>query len=150
MKLTLPGVPGHLPRLRDVGPEPRRSGNRRPVDYELRAAALTELRDKLEECGDRKALLAGLLENWQDAKIKLAVTTLLLDLRRTQEALFETGGYEALTIEGEKSERALGYMRSGGGERVAVSLLAFRACANSIRTGLAPPSASQRDAGPTG
>jgi (1->4)-alpha-D-glucan 1-alpha-D-glucosylmutase len=75
--------------------------------------------------GDRNALLAGLLESWHDAKIKLAITTLLLDLRRRQEELFDNGGYEALTIEGEKSERALGYLRSGGGGRVAVFVARF-------------------------
>jgi (1->4)-alpha-D-glucan 1-alpha-D-glucosylmutase len=125
MKLTLPGIPDiyqgcEMWDLSLVDPD-----NRRPVDYELRAAALTELRGKLDTVGDRKALLAAMLESWQDAKIKLAVTTLLLDLRRTQEAMFDTGGYEALTIEGQKSERVLGYMRSGGGERVAVFVARF-------------------------
>jgi (1->4)-alpha-D-glucan 1-alpha-D-glucosylmutase len=99
--------------------------NRRPVDYEIRAAALTELRGKLDNLGDRKTLLAGLLESWQDAKIKLAVTALLLDLRRMQEDLFDTGGYEALPIKGKKSERALGYFRNGGDERVAVLVARF-------------------------
>ena len=69
--------------------------------------------------------MAGLLESWQDAKIKLAVTALLLDLRRMQEDLFDTGGYEALPIKGKKSERALGYFRSGGDERVAVLVARF-------------------------
>jgi hypothetical protein len=36
--------------------------------------------------------MSGLLDSWQDARIKLAVTTLLLDLRRMQEDLFATGG----------------------------------------------------------
>ena len=125
MKLTLPGVPDiyqgcEMWDLSLVDPD-----NRRPVDYERRAATLTELRGKLDTMGDRKALLAEMLESWQDAKVKLAVTTLLLDLRRMQEALFETGGYEALTIEGQKSERVLGYMRSGGGESVAVLVARF-------------------------
>ncbi len=125
MKLTLPGVPDiyqgcEMWDLSLVDPD-----NRRPIDYEIRVAALTELRGKLDNLGDRKRLLAGLLESWQDAKIKLAVTTLLLDLRRMQEDLFDTGGYEALPIEGQKSERALGYFRSGGGERVAVLVARF-------------------------
>ena len=37
-----------------------------------------------------------------------------------QEDLFATGGYEALTIVGAKADQALGYLRSGGGERLAV------------------------------
>jgi (1->4)-alpha-D-glucan 1-alpha-D-glucosylmutase len=62
MKLTLPGVPDiyqgcEMWDLSLVDPD-----NRRPVDYEIRAAALTELRDKLDNPGDRKTLLAGLLE----------------------------------------------------------------------------------------
>jgi hypothetical protein len=36
------------------------------------------------------------------------------------EDLFATGGYEALTIEGAKADQALGYLRSGGSERLAV------------------------------
>jgi hypothetical protein len=35
--------------------------------------------------------MSGLLENWHDARIKLAVTTLVLDLRRMREKLFATG-----------------------------------------------------------
>ena len=125
MKLTLPGVPDiyqgcEMWDLSLVDPD-----NRRPINYEIRVAALTELRGKLDNLADRKRLLAGLLESWQDAKIKLAVTTLLLDLRRMQEDLFDTGGYEALPIKGQKSERALGYFRSGGGERVAVLVARF-------------------------
>ena len=94
--------------------------NRRPVDYQVRTAALNELRRKLKNVDGREAVMSGLLESWQDARIKLAVTTLLLDLRRMQEDLFATGGYEALTIEGAKADQALGYLRSGGSERLAV------------------------------
>ena len=120
MKLTLPGMPDiyqgcEMWDLSLVDPD-----NRRPVDYQVRAAALNELRRKLKNVDGREAVMSGLLESWQDARIKLAVTTLLLDLRRMQEDLFATGGYEALTIEGAKADQALGYLRSGGSERLAV------------------------------
>jgi (1->4)-alpha-D-glucan 1-alpha-D-glucosylmutase len=108
-----------------VGPSLVDPDNRRPIDYEIRATALAELRGKLDNMEDRRAGLAGLLESWQDAKIKLAITTLLLELRSMQAALFDTGGYEALTIEGDKSEQALGYFRHRGSERLAVFVARF-------------------------
>ncbi len=120
MKLTLPGMPDiyqgcEMWDLSLVDPD-----NRRPVDYQVRASALNELRHKLTNVGGREAVMSELFESWQDARIKLAVTTLLLDLRRMQEDLFATGGYEALTIVGAKADQALGYLRSGGGEGLAV------------------------------
>ena len=82
--------------------------NRRPVDYQVRASALNELRHKLTNVGGREAVMSGLFESWQDARIKLAVNTLLLDLRRMQEDCSPPGA---------KADQALGYLRSGGGER---------------------------------
>jgi maltooligosyltrehalose synthase len=124
MKLTLPGVPDiyqgcEMWDLSLVDPD-----NRRPVDYEIRAAALTALRGQLDNMGDRKALLAGLLKSWQDAKIKLAVTMLLLDLRRMQEELFDTGGYEALDGEFSPHANSIPTLQRRG--------VVFLACHNAI------------------
>ncbi len=120
MKLTLPGMPdvyqgSELWDLSLVDPD-----NRRPVDYRVREAALADLLPRLADPDARSPLLAGLLTDWQDGRIKLALTHLLLDLRRQDEALFADGGYEPLAIEGAKSDQALGYARSHGDSRLLV------------------------------
>ena len=120
MKLTLPGMPdlyqgSELWDLSLVDPD-----NRRPVDYAVREAALADLMPRLADPDARGPLLAGLLAGWQDGRIKLAVTHLLLELRRRDEPLFADGGYEALAIEGPKSDQALGYARSHGDSRLLV------------------------------
>ncbi len=120
MKLTLPGMPdiyqgSELWDLSLVDPD-----NRRPVDYPAREAALAGLLPELADIDGRGSRLAALLETWQDGSIKLAVTHLLLDLRRRHPDLFGEGGYEPVTVEGTKSDRALGYVRSHGDARLLV------------------------------
>ncbi len=120
MKLTLPGMPdiyqgSELWDLSLVDPD-----NRRPIDYPVREAALADLLPGLADLDGRGPLLAGLLTDWQDGRIKLAVTHLLLDLRGRDELLFADGAYEALAIEGTKSDQALGYARSHGDSRLLV------------------------------
>ena len=120
MKLTLPGMPdiyqgSELWDLSLVDPD-----NRRPVDYAVRQAALSALLPALADIDGRGPLLSGLLTSWQDGRIKLAVTHLLLDLRRQDQALFADGGYEPLTIDGARSDQALGYARTHNDARLLV------------------------------
>ena len=125
MKLTLPGVPDiyqgcELWDLSLMDPD-----NRRPVDYALRQDALSELSHRLGDRDGRASLMAELLEGWQDGRIKLAVTAMLLDLRRTLPALFADGAYEPLPVDGEKAEQVIAYGRSHGGDRVLVLLARY-------------------------
>ena len=120
MKLTLPGMPdiyqgSEMWDLSLVDPD-----NRRPVDYPVREAALAELHARLENSEGRADLMRGLLENWQDGRIKLALTHLLLTLRAGKPALFAEGSYDPLPIEGAKAERALGFSRTEGEDRLVV------------------------------
>ncbi len=120
MKLTLPGMPdiyqgSEMWDLSLVDPD-----NRRPVDYPRRDLALSALQPMLADVSARGALMRSLLEGWQDGRIKLAVTALLLGLRRERPGLFAEGGYEPLAIDGARSERALGYVRQLGEQRLAV------------------------------
>ena len=120
MKLTLPGVPDiyqgcELWDLSLMDPD-----NRRPVDYALRQDALSELSRALSDPDGRAGLMADLMEGWQDGRIKLAVTALLLDLRRRLPTLFADGGYEPLPVEGARAERAIAYGRKEGDDRVLV------------------------------
>ncbi len=125
MKLTLPGVPDiyqgcELWDLSLMDPD-----NRRPVDYALRQDALSELSRRLGDRDGRASLMAELLDGWQDGRIKLAVTAMLLDLRRTLPALFADGTYEPLPVDGEKAEQVIAYGRSQGGDRVLVLLARY-------------------------
>ncbi|NPD68241.1 malto-oligosyltrehalose synthase [Lichenicola cladoniae] len=120
MKLTLPGMPDiyqgcEMWDLSLVDPD-----NRRPVDYTVRQVALADLEPRLEHVEGRGSLLGELLQDWHDGRIKLAVTALLLDLRREQTSLFATGSYEPVSIEGGKSDQALGYMRGADDQRLVV------------------------------
>ena len=118
LKLTVPGMPDiyqgcEMWDLSLMDPD-----NRRPVDYELRANALEALLPALER--DPSGTLRDLLVNWSDGRIKLAVVTMLLRLRAAYPALFAEGGYEHLTVTGEKAAQALGFVRSLGSVQVAV------------------------------
>ena len=125
MKLTLPGMPdlyqgSEMWDLSLVDPD-----NRRPVDYAIRERALSELLPALAEPSRRGAAMTALLAGWQDGRIKLAVTALLLGLRRESPSLFAEGGYEPVAIEGDKADRALGYLRRLGEDRLAVLVARF-------------------------
>ncbi|MCQ8239966.1 malto-oligosyltrehalose synthase [Rhizosaccharibacter radicis] len=125
MKLTVPGMPDiyqgcEMWDLSLVDPD-----NRRPVDYAVREAALAALEGELADPGGRGAKLRELLEHWQDGRIKLAVTTLLLQLRREMPALFEGGGYEPLPVEGEQSDAALAWVREADGQRLVTLVSRF-------------------------
>ncbi len=118
LKLTVPGMPDiyqgcEMWDLSLVDPD-----NRRPVDYELRAKVLEALQPALER--DPGATLRDLLVNWPDGRIKLAVVTMLLRLRAAHPALFAEGGYEPLTITGEKAGQALGFVRALDNTQIAV------------------------------
>jgi (1->4)-alpha-D-glucan 1-alpha-D-glucosylmutase len=122
LKLTLPGMPDiyqgcELWDFSLVDPD-----NRRPVDFEARARALRSIRPMLEQ--DREAAMRDLLDHWQDGRIKLALTAVLLDLRKREAGLFAEGDYAALAITGEAADCALGFMRSAG--EAAIAVLAAR------------------------
>ena len=98
LKLTLPGVPDiyqgcELWDLSLVDPD-----NRRPVDYEQRRVLLASVQSDL--LADRSRTLASYYDGWATGAIKLAVTSILLDLRTRQPALFARGLYEPLETDG--------------------------------------------------
>ncbi len=118
LKLTVPGMPdiyqgSEMWDLSLVDPD-----NRRAVDYESRALALEALQPALQS--DPATTLHDLLANWSDGRIKLAILAMLLRLRSAHPALFAEGSYEPLTVSGKKSERVIGFIRSGGDTQVAV------------------------------
>jgi (1->4)-alpha-D-glucan 1-alpha-D-glucosylmutase len=125
LKLTLPGVPdiyqgSELWELSLVDPD-----NRRPVDFAARAALLAEVEAAL--AADRPGALRAMLEQWQDGRIKLALTALLLGLRRDQPALFADGGYEPLAATGARADQLCAFRRVLGEQAVLVVAARFPA-----------------------
>ena len=125
LKLTLPGMPdiyqgAELWDLSLVDPD-----NRRPVDHAMRRRLLGEVATALER--DRAGALAGMLENWKDGRIKLALTATLLGYRREHPALFAAGGYEPLNAAGPRAEQVCAFLRRCRDEMLLVAAARFPA-----------------------
>ena len=77
--------------------------NRRPVDYALRQQRLTELQES-QKTTDWLKLVHTLLENPEDGRIKLFITTIALQFRKKHSSIFLKGSYLPLQAEGERAE----------------------------------------------
>jgi len=99
LKLTSPGVPDLYQGTEYwdfslVDPD-----NRRPVDFAARAASVITQ--------DIQRLLA----EWRDGRIKQAIVTQALSLRRQLPRLFSEGSYEPIEIEGSHADRIVAFAR---------------------------------------
>ena len=133
-KLTAPGVPDiyqgcELWDLNLVDPD-----NRRPVDFEVRGAAIADLADRLKAEDERPALFKTLMVEWPDGRAKLATTALLLSLRREEPELFDKSDYQPLVIEGDQSDWAFGYVRTSGDKKLAVVMARYPSHREADRT----------------
>jgi (1->4)-alpha-D-glucan 1-alpha-D-glucosylmutase len=113
LKITMPGVPdfyqgSELWDFRLVDPD-----NRGPIDFAARVRLLNELQQQEKEWG-RLELTRNLLENWQDGRIKLFVTSTALNFRRSQEHVFLEGEYQPLAATGAKRHHAFAFARRAG------------------------------------
>jgi (1->4)-alpha-D-glucan 1-alpha-D-glucosylmutase len=112
LKITLPGVPDFYQgtELWDfslVDPD-----NRRPVDYGLRRALLTDLRNRLSQAGHNLLVLTEeLLSHLPDGRIKLYVTHRGLSFRRANRALFDDGDYIPLRAVGDNGQHLCAFLR---------------------------------------
>jgi (1->4)-alpha-D-glucan 1-alpha-D-glucosylmutase len=113
LKLSSPGVPDfyqgtELWDLSLVDPD-----NRRPVDFDARAAALASLGDMHD--------LAELFSAWPDGRVKLAVTARGLRFRRDHPEVVRDGDYTPLDVIGLLSEHVVAFARrSNGGALIAI------------------------------
>lgn len=112
LKITSPGVPdfyqgSELWDFSLVDPD-----NRRPVDFERRAALATARGPRRPWC--------ELLRNWRDGEIKWHVIQTLLQFRSTHRAIFERGSYEPLDCRGRFADHLAAFARVDGTARVAV------------------------------
>jgi (1->4)-alpha-D-glucan 1-alpha-D-glucosylmutase len=120
MKMTLPGAPDNYQGSESWNLDMIDPDNRRPIDYRKLEDMAAELSSRLTSVGERAALFTDLLRSWQDGRIKMAVTLLLLGLRRRLGSFFADAGYEPIPIRGDNSDWAIGYLRVGSNRRVAV------------------------------
>jgi (1->4)-alpha-D-glucan 1-alpha-D-glucosylmutase len=127
LKLTAPGVPDIYQGCESwdfslVDPD-----NRRAIDFAKNQAALAELAPRFEVLEERRHLFEALLENWSDGVVKIATTALILTYRRENADFFAHADYQPITITGEQSHWALGFVRAYGERRLAVVVARFPA-----------------------
>jgi (1->4)-alpha-D-glucan 1-alpha-D-glucosylmutase len=121
LKYTCPGVPDlyqgcELWDLSLVDPD-----NRRPVDFDIRRAHLSDLMGAIPDSEAFGALARGLLEDWRDSRVKLFVTWRLLQFRHDHPDLFRCGTYRPLSVEGSLAKNVIAFERqSDGGSLVVV------------------------------
>jgi (1->4)-alpha-D-glucan 1-alpha-D-glucosylmutase len=133
LRITAPGVPDTYQGTEVwdfslVDPD-----NRRPVDYVRRHHMLQELQSRMEAVGDNRVTLAQeILSSPEDGRIKLYVTSLALNCRRTHRGLFSAGDYLPVQGAGAKREYILAFSRRHGDREamVAVPRLIARLLAN--------------------
>jgi (1->4)-alpha-D-glucan 1-alpha-D-glucosylmutase len=112
VKLTAPGIPDcyqgtELWEFSLVDPD-----NRRPVDFDHRAAILQDCQ-KLVDKDDvnRPALVRRLMESWEDGRIKLYLLQTGLRHRREHPALYLDGDYVPLECEGQRKGNICAFAR---------------------------------------
>jgi (1->4)-alpha-D-glucan 1-alpha-D-glucosylmutase len=120
IKITAPGVPDfyqgcELWDLSLVDPD-----NRRPVDYEARAAFLKEIKAK-EERG-AGPLITELLSTKEDGRIKLFLIYRSLKARNEKIQLFQEGDYLPLQGEGLFRDCVVAFARKRGDEWAVVAV----------------------------
>jgi (1->4)-alpha-D-glucan 1-alpha-D-glucosylmutase len=112
LKATMPGVPDfyqgtELWDLSLVDPD-----NRRPVDFSARAAALQEIGDNPD--------WETLARDWENGRVKLALTRKLLAIRNRYDNLFTHGNYRPLEITGPHRDEIVAFARMSGGQAIIV------------------------------
>jgi (1->4)-alpha-D-glucan 1-alpha-D-glucosylmutase len=129
LKATAPGAPDFYQgtELWDfslVDPD-----NRRPVDYQNRAAILK----KMKAASEKQSLsIDTLLRRWHDGRIKMFVTWKVLDLRARYVDLFRDGGYEPV----DAGPNVVAFTRHRSEEAVLVAVP--RLAANLVKPGAFP------------
>ncbi|WP_157270375.1 malto-oligosyltrehalose synthase [Azohydromonas aeria] len=110
LKYTLPGVPdlyqgNELPDFSLVDPD-----NRRPVDYDRRAAMLEDFSKRMAS-PDGLVNIQELAPSLHDGQLKLWMTWRLLQWRTEAPELFKSGNYQALAASGEKADHVVAFAR---------------------------------------
>ncbi|MEW6448087.1 MAG: malto-oligosyltrehalose synthase [Bacillota bacterium] len=109
LKITSPGVPDFYQGMEIWNFSLVDPDNRRPVDFEARAAMLSALQE--QEAAGLQDLVQELLANWEDGRIKLFVTYKALNYRRNHRELFTSGGYLPVHAIGPRNEHVCAFAR---------------------------------------
>ncbi|MCK6588497.1 MAG: malto-oligosyltrehalose synthase [Polyangiaceae bacterium] len=118
LKLTAPGVPDIYQGNEMWDDSLVDPDNRRPVDYNVRAAALAEVRARR---GEGRDLARELTQTAADGRIKLFVTMVALEARRNlREAFGSQAAYIPQTAAGPHAEHVVAFTRRAGEEEVVV------------------------------
>jgi (1->4)-alpha-D-glucan 1-alpha-D-glucosylmutase len=106
LKLMSPGVPDVYQGQETWNFSLVDPDNRRPVDYDCHRQLLAELDDAIAENAERQlAFVRELARAPRDPRLKLFVTRQLLCFRRAEDALFESGSYLPLEVQGAGANR---------------------------------------------
>lgn len=121
--LTAPGIPDiyqgdELWNFALVDPD-----NRRPVDYDARAAmleseGLAELEERLHDAREGAPAHPDPFDN----RLKLLLTHRLLELRRNHPHLFAMGGYDRVEVRGARAQHVVAFSRHDTGGRFVLTL----------------------------
>lgn len=111
LKLTCPGVPDIYQGTEFVDLSLVDPDNRRPVDYQQRRAALSEM--------------LSLDTASSPDRLKFHVLHRLLLLRKEKPDVFGSGSYEPLQVEGEAAEHVIAFARRAGDETILVLAARF-------------------------
>jgi (1->4)-alpha-D-glucan 1-alpha-D-glucosylmutase len=121
LKIASPGVPDtyqgtEIWDFSLVDPD-----NRRPVDYTRRSRMLQQLQTSLAAAGeDRRALGRQLLRTKEAGSVKLYITSLALNCRRTHPGLFSAGDYVPTQAIGARREHVFAFARCHGADAAMV------------------------------
>jgi (1->4)-alpha-D-glucan 1-alpha-D-glucosylmutase len=119
LKNASPGVPdlyqgNELWDLSLVDPD-----NRRPVDYERRIAFLHEIQERSQR--DILGLIDEMLAVKEDGRVKLFLTHRILQARKANLDLFQTGDYQPLEVTGKFANHIIAFARKYEGQ-VAIAI----------------------------
>jgi len=102
--------------------------NRRPVDFESRIRILEDL--------NKRADVPQLLKHWSDGRLKMYVTSRLLQFRRRHARLFAEGEYVPLRVTGARPEHVIAFARRFQNDWCLVAVP--RLCASLTHAGTPP------------
>jgi (1->4)-alpha-D-glucan 1-alpha-D-glucosylmutase len=124
LKICSPGVPDFYQgtELWDfslVDPD-----NRRPVDFDARAAMLAELK-KRETERSRADVARELTQNAVDGRIKMYLIHKALEHRGANRGTYDSGEYVPFSIKGPKAENVCAFMRRANGALAIVAVPRF-------------------------
>lgn len=123
LKIASPGVPDFFQGTEIWDYSLVDPDNRRPVDYQVRIRMLDELKKEESKSGPLQ-LAEALTAQKENGKIKLYVTYKMLNYRRENRDLFDSGEYVPLVAAGEKAYHVCAFARRS--EDAAVLVIAPR------------------------